>query len=152
MIGRLIIFIVSALALATPVAKASWWNDFDANGLDARVRSLGNFGDVLVVGGDFANAGTTPANFIATWDGDTWSALGSGVDDDVHALGEHVRLEVDTVLHAHERFFTLRQRLDRPQHVVLDPHRAPLGDVGTLRRNLRNVVPGLHGVTIRSGS
>ena len=38
------------------------------------------------MGGDFANAGAVPASFIAAWDGASWSALGSGLDDDVHAL------------------------------------------------------------------
>jgi hypothetical protein len=40
----------------------------------------------LVVGGDFAYAGVTPANNIARWDRDHWEALGSGVDSTVSAV------------------------------------------------------------------
>lgn len=40
----------------------------------------------LLVGGRFASAGATSANNIASWNGTTWSALGTGVDGSVHAL------------------------------------------------------------------
>lgn len=45
----------------------------------------------LYAGGDFTMAGDNPANYIAKWDGSTWSALGDGVsgggsDSDVRAL------------------------------------------------------------------
>ena len=33
-----------------------------------------------------ATAGGVAANYIAAWDGSSWSALGSGMDDDVSAL------------------------------------------------------------------
>jgi hypothetical protein len=44
-------------------------------------------GDDLYAGGIFTAAGGTPANYIAKWDGSTWSALGSGVGSPVFALG-----------------------------------------------------------------
>jgi hypothetical protein len=37
----------------------------------------------LYVGGDFTNASGTTVNSIASWDGSTWSALGTGVDGSV---------------------------------------------------------------------
>ena len=40
----------------------------------------------LYVGGDFTHAGNVPANNIAKWDGDSWSALGDGSSFDVNAL------------------------------------------------------------------
>nr|MBP7950844.1 hypothetical protein [Verrucomicrobiales bacterium] len=40
----------------------------------------------LYVGGKFTAIGTVAANHIAKWDGSAWSALGSGMDDDVEAL------------------------------------------------------------------
>jgi hypothetical protein len=40
----------------------------------------------LYAGGYFTTAGSVSANSIAIWDGNNWSALGSGVDGDVHAL------------------------------------------------------------------
>jgi hypothetical protein len=40
----------------------------------------------LVAGGSFTTAGGVAANRIARWKGGTWSALGSGMNDSVHAL------------------------------------------------------------------
>lgn len=43
-------------------------------------------GDVLYVGGAFTDVDGLAASHIARWDGTAWSALGDGVDGDVHAL------------------------------------------------------------------
>jgi hypothetical protein len=40
----------------------------------------------LYAGGDFTAAGGVSANRIAIWDGNAWSALGSGMNDPVNAL------------------------------------------------------------------
>ncbi len=66
------------------------------NGLSAGVlfppsiSALGVFddgsGSALYAGGNFTLAGGVPANYIAKWDGTTWSALGSGMDGEVRAL------------------------------------------------------------------
>jgi hypothetical protein len=40
----------------------------------------------LIVGGHFSEAGGTPAANIAAWDGESWSALGAGLDGSVEAL------------------------------------------------------------------
>lgn len=40
----------------------------------------------LYVGGDFTSVGNLPANYIAKWNGTTWSALGDGTDSSVYAL------------------------------------------------------------------
>jgi hypothetical protein len=40
----------------------------------------------MVAGGTFTAADGAPANRVARWNGSAWSALGSGVDDEVHAL------------------------------------------------------------------
>jgi hypothetical protein len=56
-------------------------------GVDGEVNAIAT--DVsgnVYVGGSFSSAGTMPANSIAKWDGRTWSALGSGMDDVVWAL------------------------------------------------------------------
>lgn len=43
-------------------------------------------GDRLVVVGDFARAGTTPADNVAAWDGTQWSALGAGIGREVQSV------------------------------------------------------------------
>ena len=40
----------------------------------------------LYIGGDFTAVGTIAANRIAKWDGSAWSALGSGMNNNVYAL------------------------------------------------------------------
>ena len=40
----------------------------------------------LYAGGFFTTAGGVSANYIAKWDGSSWSALGSGIDNLVLAL------------------------------------------------------------------
>ena len=54
------------------------------------VRALTVFDDgggpALYAGGDFTTAGGVAANRIAKWDGSSWTALGSGMNNDVHAL------------------------------------------------------------------
>jgi hypothetical protein len=43
------------------------------------VRSLAVFGGRLIAGGYFTRAGDATANCVAAWDGEEWTALGSGV-------------------------------------------------------------------------
>lgn len=56
----------------------------------SRVFALATFDDgrgaALYAGGSFTAAGGVPMSRIARWDGLTWSPLGSGVNDFVHAL------------------------------------------------------------------
>ena len=44
-----------------------------------RVSALAVSGSTLYAGGDFTTAGGTAANYIAQWNGSSWSALGSGI-------------------------------------------------------------------------
>jgi hypothetical protein len=43
-------------------------------------------GSDVYVGGSFTTAGGNPANYIARWNGSSWSALGSGLDNGVSAI------------------------------------------------------------------
>jgi hypothetical protein len=43
-------------------------------------------GPALIVGGSFSFAGGAPASRIASWDGHTWTTLGSGTNGSVHSL------------------------------------------------------------------
>lgn len=57
-------------------------------GVDNYVRALGKYNGNIIVGGDFLNAGTTPASKIAKWNPNTqtWSAMGAGMNDYVKAI------------------------------------------------------------------
>jgi hypothetical protein len=52
----------------------------------ASVYALAVSGSTLYAGGAFTEAGGVPANFIAQWNGSSWSALGSGLNGQVSAL------------------------------------------------------------------
>ena len=56
------------------------------NGLDGDVNTIVISGTDMYVGGEFTRAGPIAANYIAKWNGSSWSALGVGVDRDVRAL------------------------------------------------------------------
>ena len=50
------------------------------------VYALAVSGSTLYAGGNFTTAGGSAANYIAQWNGSSWSALGSGMNGDVSAL------------------------------------------------------------------
>jgi trimeric autotransporter adhesin len=75
------------------------WNPLNCwsalgNGLNNAVEALGVSGSTVFAGGIFTeacgnpacNSGNTTANRVAAWNGSSWSALGSGTNDDVPAL------------------------------------------------------------------
>lgn len=51
-----------------------------------RVRALQVFNGELYVGGTFIMAGAISASNIAKWNGSSWSAIGTGMNGDVHAF------------------------------------------------------------------
>ena len=50
------------------------------------VHALTVYNGELIAGGEFTNAGGVPANYIAKWNGISWSPLGSGTNAEVDAL------------------------------------------------------------------
>ncbi len=71
------------------------WSSFGTGlGMNGDVNALTFFDEdgggpspaLLFAGGAFTRAGPAAANRIARWDGDTWTTLGSGVDNHVNAL------------------------------------------------------------------
>ena len=69
-------------------------NDTDADGDRIRVSSIISgpsngtvaIEDDLYAGGNFTTAGGNSANYIAKWDGSSWSALGSGTNNNVYGV------------------------------------------------------------------
>jgi len=60
----------------------------------ATVSALAVLGSNLYAGGIFTAAGGNPANYIAKWDGNSWSALGSGMGGSGSTLGYVTALAV----------------------------------------------------------
>ena len=86
---------VYASAASNSVSKwdGNSWSSFGSSpieslgGLYAEVIALeANDDGILYAGGSFSTAGGKPANNIAKWDGNSWSALSSGMNRDVHSL------------------------------------------------------------------
>ncbi len=77
----------------TPLGSGvgTWFYDFIIGSVwrNGKVTSLTVFDGELCVGGVFGTAGSVTANRIAKWDGSQWSALGSGMNNDVYALAVH---------------------------------------------------------------
>ncbi|MBM4113173.1 MAG: hypothetical protein FJ253_07330 [Phycisphaerae bacterium] len=79
-------------ASANKIAK--WdgvsWSPLGSGMNEIAVRALAVFDDgggpALYAGGSFTTAGGNPASRIAKWDGVSWSAVGSGMNDDVRCL------------------------------------------------------------------
>src|SRR5256885_11868144 len=54
--------------------------------MNSNVSALAVSGSDLYAGGEFTTAGGSAANYIAKWNGSSWSALGSGMNSNVYAL------------------------------------------------------------------
>src|SRR2546426_1145573 len=57
-----------------------------ARGMNNAVLALAVPGNEVYAGGYFTNAGGIAADYIAKWDGSSWTALGSGMNGAVFAL------------------------------------------------------------------
>ena len=64
----------------------NWDTGVFGPGLDGQVQAMTVAGTNLYVGGWFTTPGSTNANYIATWNGVSWSALGDGPGGPVYAL------------------------------------------------------------------
>ena len=86
-VGAALTLLASLFSFATVHAVGETWSPL-GSGMDKEVYALAfDSNGNLYVGGSFTTAGGVTANRIAKWDGTSWSALGSGVNDgDVSAL------------------------------------------------------------------
>lgn len=71
--------------------KWSWLGGGVSDGLlgNTECTSLLAFGNELIVGGHFQKAGTVAADNVAAWNGQSWRALHSGLNDEVFSLSSH---------------------------------------------------------------
>jgi hypothetical protein len=81
------------LTIDPTVGDQNWVSmGIDANndGLNGAVEAIAVCGAVcgnkVYVGGEFTSFGNIPLNYIAEWDGSSWSALGTGMNHPVNAL------------------------------------------------------------------
>ena len=64
-------------------SDANWISMGGIPGASSPVRAAAVDGSGnLYIGGEFAVVGDVIANYIAKWDGSSWSALGSGISND----------------------------------------------------------------------
>jgi hypothetical protein len=66
--------------------NGSYWEPY-AGGVNGTIVQLDENQGQLIVGGEFSQAGSTPANNIAFYNGVQWSPLGSGTNGPVYATG-----------------------------------------------------------------
>jgi hypothetical protein len=64
----------------------NWQDGFALPGADWPVYAVASSGTDVYIGGLFKVVGTTAANYVAKWNGSTWSALGTGLGGTVRAL------------------------------------------------------------------
>jgi hypothetical protein len=77
---------LSTKGSATEATHTSYSSLPMAGVTDGAVYAIAISGSNVYVGGSFNNAGDISANYIAKWDGTTWSTLGSGMNGFVLAL------------------------------------------------------------------
>ena len=81
---RRLLYLILPLTLFFSFNKlnAQTWSSVGDGAYGGYVYSLCPFDSVLYAGGTFIG----PGNHIAQWDGNTWKALGSGINGDVYAM------------------------------------------------------------------
>jgi len=72
--------------IQTASGAGHWDNRFFLGGPNAYVLALAINGTEVYAGGGFTKISEVEFNKIAKWDGTSWSALGTGTDDEVRAL------------------------------------------------------------------
>ena len=64
----------------------NWQDGFGVPGANGTVNAVVRVGTSLYVGGNFTVVGNVAASRVAKWDGTAWSALGTGLNNNVQAL------------------------------------------------------------------
>ncbi|MBK8982239.1 MAG: hypothetical protein IPM38_07930 [Ignavibacteria bacterium] len=76
MILTISIFIFLIVLFSQKIYSQSWSGL--STGMNDWVHALTVYNGELIVGGQFTSAGGIPANYIAKWNGSSWSPLGAG--------------------------------------------------------------------------
>lgn len=77
-----LVFAFCCLSSSSAHADVIGWDPSVGDpGIDGNVFALGSFDGGLYAGGDFANAGGSPASRIAVWQFGVWSEVGGGVSN-----------------------------------------------------------------------
>lgn len=72
-----------------PARYDAWISQYGIAGVDGEIHAAVVYQDLLVVGGEFTEAGDHVVSHVAAWNGTAWIALGGGPDGPVHALAVH---------------------------------------------------------------
>src|SRR5258706_4906887 len=73
-------FVRSSLSVMSDPADSAWDDEFKIAGINDDVFAIAVSGSTVYVGGWFTSIGGIEVNYIAKWDGTSWSALGTGMD------------------------------------------------------------------------
>jgi hypothetical protein len=125
----------SWVSLGSDLTAADPWASYT-------VRAFAASGANLYAGGDFITAGGTSANYIARWDGSSWSPLGSGLNSPVWALA----ISRNDLYVGGEFTIAGNKLSDNVARVVLDLPR--LTSMGFTNRLFRLKVSGVTGQTV----
>jgi len=73
-------------AMLPSLNNDNWESSFSLPGADNTVRALTAYGSIVYIGGTFLTVERNEVNYIAKWDGSSWSSLGSGMNSTVNCL------------------------------------------------------------------
>ncbi len=76
----LVLFFTLCLNAQLNKDNSNWDDQFGIVGVSGKVRALKAHETDIYIAGDFKYAGNVVANGIAKWDGNSWSNLGTGID------------------------------------------------------------------------
>ena len=83
-----IILILFILLYTLNISYSQTWSPL-GSGVNNFALKLTVYNNELIAGGTFTTAGGVSANYIAKWNGTTWSTLGSGMDSIINCKSNY---------------------------------------------------------------